>query len=76
MSKEAEYRRHAASLWDIATRTAALPDKFRLLVMADGWLKLADKIARLTKRNDRADDAAIHQSPRRPLDESDQHATR
>jgi hypothetical protein len=49
-SKEAEYRRHAGSLIDLATRAASIADKFRLLVMAHDWLKLADKMARLTRR--------------------------
>lgn len=49
-SKEAEYRRHAGSLMDLASRAATIADKFRLLVMANDWLKLADKLARLTRR--------------------------
>ena len=49
-SKEAEYRRHAGSLIDLASRAASIADKFRLLVMAHDWLKLADKMARLTRR--------------------------
>lgn len=48
--KEAEYRRHAGSLIDLASRAASVADKFRLLVMARDWLKLADKMARLTRR--------------------------
>lgn len=48
-SKEAEYRRHAGSLIDLASRAATIADKFRLLVMARDWLKLADKMARLTR---------------------------
>lgn len=46
-SKEAEYRRYAGSLIDLASRAASLADKFRLLAMAHDWLKLADKMARL-----------------------------
>lgn len=49
-SKEAEYRRHAGALMDLATRAGTMADKFRLLLMASDWLKLADKIARLTQR--------------------------
>lgn len=48
--KVAEYRRHAGSLIELATRAATIADKFRLLVMAHDWLKLADKMARLTQR--------------------------
>ena len=49
-SKEAEYRRYAGSLIDLASRAASIADKFRLLAMAHDWLKLADKMARLTGR--------------------------
>jgi hypothetical protein len=49
-SKEAEYRRHAGSLIDLASRAATMTDKFRLLVMAHDWLKLADKMAGFTRR--------------------------
>jgi hypothetical protein len=49
-SKEAEYRRYAGSLIDLASRAATTADKFRLLVMARDWLNLADKMARLTRR--------------------------
>jgi hypothetical protein len=48
--KEAEYRRYAGALMDLASRASTIADKFRLLVMAHDWLKLADKMARLTRR--------------------------
>jgi hypothetical protein len=51
MSKDVEYRRYAAALLDIAARTASAADKFRLLVMAQAWFRLADKFARVTKRH-------------------------
>ena len=47
MGREVEYRRYAAALLDLAKRAGDAADKCRLLVMADGWLKLADKTARL-----------------------------
>lgn len=49
MSKELEYRRYAALLLDIATRTATAAEKFRLIVMAQAWVRLADKLARISK---------------------------
>lgn len=48
--KEAEYRRYAGALINLASRATTIADKFRLLVMAHDWLKLADKMARLTQR--------------------------
>lgn len=48
--KEAEYRRYAGALIDLASRAGTVADKFRLLAMAHDWLKLADKMARLTRR--------------------------
>jgi hypothetical protein len=50
MSKEIEYRRYAAALAELATRAASAADKFRLLVMAEAWLKLANKIGLMTKQ--------------------------
>lgn len=49
--KEAEYRRYAGALVDLASRAGTVADKFRLLAMAHDWLKLADKMARLTRRS-------------------------
>lgn len=60
-SKEAEYRRYAGSLVDLASRAATIADKFRLLVMAHDWLKLADKMARLTRRRRTSQDPLTRQ---------------
>jgi len=46
MSREVEYRRYAAALLDLAKRAGDAADKFRLVIMADAWVKLADKIGR------------------------------
>ena len=61
MSKEVEHRRYAASLLDIAARARTAADKLRLLVMAEAWVALADKFARMTKWH-RVADPAIHQT--------------
>ena len=50
MSREVEYRRYAAALLDLSKRAADAADKVRLLVIADAWLKLADRIVRLPDR--------------------------
>lgn len=59
-SKEAEYRRYAGSLIELASRAATIADKFRLLVMANDWVKLADKMARLTRRRGCCDPLTRH----------------
>jgi len=58
--KEAEYRRYAGALMDLASRAGTIADKFRLLAMAHDWLKLADKMARLTKRRTSHDPLTRH----------------
>jgi len=45
-SRELEYRRYAATLVESANRAAKSSDKLPLLVMADAWLRLAEKIGR------------------------------
>jgi hypothetical protein len=42
--KENEYRRNAAETIELANRAASPADKFRLLGMAQGWLKLAERV--------------------------------
>jgi hypothetical protein len=49
MEKEDEYRRHAASLLELATRAADTKDKGRLLLISEAWLELADKISRMAR---------------------------
>jgi hypothetical protein len=46
MSMEFEYRRLAATCLDLAKRTAVLADKTRLLIIAEAWLDLAERVAR------------------------------
>ncbi len=41
-----KYRRFAAASLDLAQRTAALADKTRLLVIAEAWLDLANRVAK------------------------------
>jgi hypothetical protein len=50
MSKEDEYRRHAADILDLARRATSATHKTRLLVMADAWLDLADRVHRVARR--------------------------
>jgi len=49
MSREDDYRTFAARSLELAGRTSNLKDKSHLLAMAEAWLNLADKIARLVK---------------------------
>jgi F420-dependent methylenetetrahydromethanopterin dehydrogenase len=49
MSREDEYRRLAASCFDLARKAASIADRTRLLVMAEGWLDLIDRTKRLAK---------------------------
>jgi hypothetical protein len=46
MSLEFEYRRLAATCLDLSKRAAALADKTRLLLIAEAWLELADRVTR------------------------------
>jgi len=50
MSKEAEYRRHAANTLELAQRAKSPAHKARLLVMADDWLDLADRAHKVARR--------------------------
>ena len=50
MSKEDEYRRHAAALLDLAKKASSNDDKRRLLAISEAWLSLADKLSRLAGR--------------------------
>ena len=44
MAKEDEYRKHAASLLDLAARAANNQDKGRLLLISEAWLNLVDRL--------------------------------
>ena len=50
MGLEAEYRKHAADSLDLANRQTTSADKGRLLLMAEAWLDMADRIAKRLKR--------------------------
>ena len=50
VSRENDYRMFAARTVELAGRTSNVKDKSHLLAMAEAWLNLADKIARLVKR--------------------------
>jgi hypothetical protein len=48
VTKEENYRRYAAELVDLASRTESNQQKRRLLAMAEAWLDLADRARRLS----------------------------
>jgi hypothetical protein len=50
MSSESEYRHWAADCLDLGKRAAELTDRTRLLVIAEAWLELADRIGRANRR--------------------------
>jgi hypothetical protein len=50
VTREDDYRKFAAQTLELAGRASNLKDKTHLLAMAEAWLNLADKIARLVKR--------------------------
>lgn len=56
MSLEFEYRRLAAACLGLSKRSAAIADKTRLLLIAEAWFDLADRVARkggnAKRRND------------------------
>jgi hypothetical protein len=59
MSLEFEYQRLAAVCLDLAKRAAMLSDRTRLLLIAEAWLNLADRVARTNlNAKRRAGDAA------------------
>ena len=61
MSLEFEYRRLGAACLDLAKRAAVLTDKTRLLLIAEAWLNLADRVARKDGNAERRNcDSAEH----------------
>ena len=46
MSSVFEYRRLAAASIDLAKRAVVLADRTRLLLIAEGWLNLAERVRR------------------------------
>ena len=52
MGLENDYRKHAADSLELANRQTTSADKSRLLLMAEAWLDMADRIAkRATRRS-------------------------
>jgi hypothetical protein len=51
VSKQDDYRRHAAETVDLASRASSTADKRRLLAMAEAWLDLADRAHRSMHRH-------------------------
>jgi hypothetical protein len=49
MGKEDEYRQHAAEAFELAKRATDQTDRIRLLVVAEGWLDLADRCVKPQK---------------------------
>jgi hypothetical protein len=61
MNSESEYRRWAAACLDLGKRAAELTDRTRLLVIAEAWLDLANRVGRAIRRGaGGASDAAEH----------------
>ena len=50
MSSESEYRAHAGACLKLAGKQDNNDDKARLLLMADAWLEMADRVARRARR--------------------------
>ncbi len=47
MTKQREYRAHAAACVELANKATDEEDKKRLLAMAEAWLGLADRVQRV-----------------------------
>lgn len=50
MGLEDEYRKHAADSLDMASRQSSAADKSRLLLMAEAWLDMAERIGKRLKK--------------------------
>ena len=53
LSKEDEYRRHAAEMMELPSRASSTRDKVRLLAMTKAWLDLADRAQRVASQHTR-----------------------
>jgi len=73
MGKVDDYRGFAAACLDLANGTADRADKTRLFLMAEAWLDLADRTARLVRRPIRG--IAEHPLVRRTLGPAPPDAT-
>lgn len=62
MGLEEEYRKHAAVSLDLANRQTMAADKSRLLLMAEAWLDMADRLARRLKRRSTVEHPLVEQA--------------
>ena len=63
MSLEEEYRNHAAASLEMASKQPNTADKGRLLLLAEAWRDLADRITRrLKKRRATVDHPLVEQT--------------
>jgi hypothetical protein len=51
MTREDDYRRHAAETMDLVQKAGSSFDKRRLLQLAERWLNLADRAHRTAREN-------------------------
>lgn len=62
MSIEDRYRTYAAYSLELATKQAESADKSRLLLIAEAWLDLADRMARHLKPRARVDHPLVERA--------------
>ena len=52
MRTQYQYRRYAAACFELAGKQLHNPDKIRLLVMAEAWLDMAERISKHPEQQD------------------------
>ena len=62
MGLEEEYRKNAADSLDLANRQTTTADKSRLLLMAEAWLDMADRLARRLRRRATVEHPLVEQA--------------
>ncbi len=72
MGLEDDYRKHAGNLIQIASRQVTSADKGRLLLIAEAWLDLADRIGRRIKRRTTVEHPLVEQALERKQTDADQ----
>ncbi len=72
MGLEDDYRKHAGNLIQIASRQVTSADKGRLLLIAEAWLDLADRIGRRIKRRATVEHPLVEQALERKQTDADQ----